>query len=209
MIYNFKYNYEEMLFENNKTAFQIIKEHINEIGNGKFGWLERDVIPNLTSKIVKILLLCDIPVFNDNIIYKNSFKSNDILRFEVPPNIQIIEYGAFNLSYLKDITFSEGCQLALIKRKAFADTELESIKLPNGLMHLESYVFEDCIKLKNVFLNKDICSIGEYCFYGCDNLEKIYYDGTMRDFEKIDIESSWVYGSNVNSIICRDGVIEL
>lgn len=203
----FKYTIENIKFNESSTytsALQTIKDHLDQIAVNDFSWLK--IISNNRAEIIKLLLLADVPVFSD-IIFCKSFYDIDIIEFEVPSNIEIIEHHAFYLNYLEKITFQPDCHLTLIQRKAFEDCEISEIELPDEVMHLESYVFKDCGLLNKVVLNKNICSIGQGCFYGCP-LKEIYYKGTKKDFEDIvDIDDLWLEGSNIEKIICTDGII--
>ena len=189
-------------------AFQTIKDHADQVDNNDFTWIQKNILPSDTSTIIKLLLLADIPVFTSSIFFK-SFYDIDILEFEVPAHIQIIEHKAFYLNYLEKVTFQSNCQLALIQRSALEDCEISEIELPDGLMHIESYVFRNCNNLNKVTLNKDICSIGQGCFYDCFRLKELYYKGTKEDFANIDLDDLWLEESSVKQIICTDGVIKV
>ena len=43
----------------------------------------------------------------------------------------------------------------------------------------------------------------------CNNLSNITFNGTINEWNNITKESNWNYGSNIQTITCEDGVINL
>lgn len=83
--------------------------------------------------------------------FYNTITGNNI--FKAIVNLQISD----DCSYIKDDAFN-GC------------SNLQSIKLPSGLIGFSSYVFNKCSKLSSIELPNGITAIGNYCFYNCQKL---------------------------------------
>ncbi len=49
--------------------------------------------------------------------------------------------------------------------------------------------FYVCSNLKNITIENKVTSIEFYAFWGCDSLDKIYYNGSIEDWESIEIDS--------------------
>ena len=61
------------------------------------------------------------------------------------------------------------------------------IILHSGIHGLPDAAFKGCTKLKRLTIPKNTIKIGRDVFAGCDSLEDIYYEGTMEEWEKIEI----------------------
>ena len=46
-----------------------------------------------------------------------------------------------------------------------------------------------CVSLKAVTLSKALVFVGENAFYGCDELDRVDYHGTLEDKQKITVET--------------------
>lgn len=74
---------------------------------------------------------------------------------------------------------------------------LQEIALPNGLKSITGqYVFRNCKLLKEIVLPASLESLGAYPFVTCDNLSKIYYEGTEEAWKALkaqnnDVRVSW------------------
>lgn len=63
---------------------------------------------------------------------------------------------------------------------AFAESGLESITLPQGVVRLEDSLFSNCTHLKSVSLPGKLVSIGQSVFYGCTYLRRIDLPSSLR-----------------------------
>ena len=69
---------------------------------------------------------------------------------------------------------------------------------------IETGAFKNCVMLKYIALNKDTISlISQKAFSGCTNLTKIYYNGTLSEFQDIEIQKQFL--SQIVTVICTDG----
>ena len=72
---------------------------------------------------------------------------------------------------------------------ARSSTNLESIVCPNSLKTIGGSAFSNLKSLKTIRLGKNIKTIENDAFYGCDNLTDVYYDGNEDEWKKISIGS--------------------
>lgn len=113
----------------------------------------------------------------------------------------------------------------------FENKNLEKVVLSNEIKTIEDYAFYYCSKLREVDLGNSLEKIGEdafsYCaieeitipisctvisrfaFYHCQNLSKIYYEGTIEQWQEIDIEKYWKLDTPTIQIICTNGTISV
>lgn len=62
---------------------------------------------------------------------------------------------------------------------------------------IDDRMFWFCSELTTIVIGNGVTSIGEFAFHACNKLEKVYYNGTAEDWDKIDIDSSndsYLYG---------------
>ncbi|MBQ3528759.1 MAG: leucine-rich repeat protein [Clostridia bacterium] len=133
----------------------------------------------------------------------------------IPNGVKGIGYGAFYecLNYTS-ITIPEG--VTHIDELSFSYCEnLESITIPDSVIEIGDYAFTGCTSLASIIIPKNLSRINDYTFYYCDNLESIiipksvksigykafekcyglttvYFDGTIQEWNSIDIrENNW------------------
>ena len=63
---------------------------------------------------------------------------------------------------------------------------LTSVTIPNSVTTIGAYAFCGCSGLTSVTIPNSVTSIGGWAFSGCAWLDKIYYQGTADDWNKID-----------------------
>lgn len=103
----------------------------------------------------------------------------------LPNNILNINHDAFFYCYLSSITFGE------------------------NVHNIGDEAFGECLNLKKVEFNSKLAEIGSRIFRGCTNLTTIDYQGSKDQWEKINKNTDWADLSNIQRIVCTDGVIEL
>lgn len=89
-----------------------------------------------------------------------------------------------------------------IAANAFAyKTEIESVKLPDGLRTLAFGAFMGCSSLKTVYLPESVTNLDYAVFYECDSLNTVVYCGTSANRYTINIlqgndsltDATWKY----------------
>ncbi len=75
-----------------------------------------------------------------------------------------------------------------ISKNAFAGNGfLTDIIIPSSIWSLPEEAFSGCTHLKNITIPKTIKRIPAKTFDGCSNLENVYYEGSLEDWENMDI----------------------
>ena len=83
-----------------------------------------------------------------------------------------------------------GIQLTEISSKAFAEcSSITKIILPLRLKKIGDYAFINCSSLSTVYLPSTLMTAGENIFAGCNKLAACNYQGTEKQFKKIDFAS--------------------
>ena len=60
---------------------------------------------------------------------------------------------------------------------AFAETEVQTIIIPENVNKINSGAFADCSSLKSITFGKELSILGEKVFANCTSLEKLYFNG--------------------------------
>lgn len=89
---------------------------------------------------------------------------------------------------------------------AFYYTPLNNIVLPDGIIDIGKGAFENAKELSEIQIPNSVNSMGAYVFDGCDSLREIIYDGTISQWNEIDIEflNHIIYQCTIH---CIDGDI--
>lgn len=69
----------------------------------------------------------------------------------------------------KDITYT----VVSIGKRAFADSQIEAVTIPNSIQIIEDGAFANCIRLKNIIIPNSVKSIESDVFRGCTNLTNV------------------------------------
>ena len=67
--------------------------------------------------------------------------------------------------------------------------KLESIVLPDGITSINTDTFKQCEKLTSIVIPKGVTSIGAHSFDYCNSLSKVYYCGSIEDWDGITIDA--------------------
>lgn len=165
-----------------------IEQYINLITENKFEDLYRTalkehvVIEDLTNSLLKadIYPLEHMTYIPQEFFYKST-KSID--GFVIPNNI------------------------VDIRERAFYETDLTEITIPEGVQSIYTYAFARCKNLLFVTLPHSIDFIDRAVFSGCESLAEVRYNGTINEWNKIDRHDKWlsVLGVLTAKLICKDG----
>lgn len=94
----------------------------------------------------------------------------------------------YRCSQLKSIII--GNSINKVTRQSFDEcTELEYITLPKNITRIENYAFSECENLKIISIPKNITNIDICAFNRCNNLHDIYYGGSKKQWDSININT--------------------
>ena len=86
--------------------------------------------------------------------------------------------------------------------------DIESFTIPDHLERIKGSAFKNCGRLTQITISKSIVQIYDQAFLGCNNLKRINYLGTKKEWDKIVIDYSAFTASGLAANItlyCTDG----
>lgn len=143
-----------------------------------------------------------------NKVGKMAFNSCQYLEsVEIPATVTTIEEQAFwGCERLTQIKMQKG--LNTIQKSAFGRClRLENVELPEGLTDIGAAAFALCVGLKSITIPVSVVSIGEEVFDYCSELKTVCYNGTMEQWNKINLKTQGNEYLNNATIHCTDGDI--
>ena len=87
--------------------------------------------------------------------------------------------------------------------------KLKNVTIPNGVTSIGFQAFHNCISLKIINIPPSVTSIGDEAFSGCKNLQRIIYNGTVKQWSYIKLGNNIFLNSKNITIECSDGEIVL
>ena len=109
-------------------------------------------------------------------IGENAFAESGLTSVTIPDGVTSIEDQTFyGCSSLKSVTIPDS--VTSIGEDAFGWSGLTSIHIPDSVTSIGERAFRYCISLTNVTIPDSVTSIGEGAFYGCNNLQAVYFMG--------------------------------
>ena len=122
--------------------------------------------------------------------------------------VDSIENSAFKDNvYLEKVVFSD--EIKIVGTSAFSNCEnLSQIDLGKALERIYPQAFYNCA-LKEITIPVTCTEIGAYALYDCKNLTKIYYEGTIEQWEEITFGRNWNLNVPATEVICRGGNVTI
>lgn len=120
---------------------------------------------------------------NDNAFYYNK----NITSVIIPDTIGIIGRWAFGYcSSLENVTIPDS--VTSIEYSAFSKCDnLAYVEIPDSITSIDGSVFSWCNNLTDVEIPSSVTLINDYAFFKCSNFANIYYTGTKKQWENINI----------------------
>lgn len=111
----------------------------------------------------------------------------------------------------------QGCSQTIIPEsvteigeEAFSSCDsLTSITIPEGVTSIGTEAFRNCESLKSITIPVSIKSIGGGSFDMCESLTSITFQGTIAQWEKIELGFCWSKDISTSVIHCTDGDVKL
>lgn len=94
-----------------------------------------------------------------------------------------------------------------IRERAFYETDLTEITIPEGVQSIYTFAFARCKNLLFVTIPHSIEFIDRAVFINCESLAEVRYNGTIEEWNKIDRHDKWlsISGLLTAKLICKDG----
>lgn len=100
-----------------------------------------------------------------------------------------------------EVTVPEG--VTHIGTYAFSDcVGLTSVTIPNGVTSIMVRAFEGCTSLNSVTVSDSVTSISSSAFLGCTDLRDVYFDGTKSQWKTVN------KSANLNSAVIHYGATD-
>lgn len=191
---------------------RFIEQHIDLIENNQFTELY-DAAVNYFQVYADIGELTHIlessgihPLEHMNKIPRNYYDSSEESAFSIPNNIKQISEVAFCGSDIEKIIIP-GNVSDIFSHAFDYCTSLTSVVCEEGVEFIGESCFEDCASLANVVLPKSLVAMEAFVFLRAKELTTIHYNGTVDDWEEVDLSEQTFNGSSIRKIICSDGEV--
>ena len=167
-----------------------ISDSVLSLGNYAFANCE---------KLSEVKLPKDITEIGNKIFYK----CIGLRAIELPTKITQIGESAFEESGLKEINIP--ASVKRLNTSAFKKSALESVKISDELTIIDREAFRECVSLSKIAFGKNIESIGNYAFYGCDALPAVTLPNSVTRlgdhvFEECDVLADVQLGTGITVI---------
>ena len=188
-----------------EITFEGVSYRVTSIGYNVFaycGYLYTIFIPESVTSIDSAIECCfnlhQIVVAEGNTVYDSRENCNAII--ETATNTLI--RGCENSTIPDSVTS--------IDDRAFADCSWrESIVIPDGVTSIGEKAFYGCKSLTSIIIPNSVESIGDGAFHDCWELTDITFQGTMEQWEKIELYNDWDADVPATVVHCTDGDVEI
>lgn len=104
----------------------------------------------------------------------------NLIEVIIPSNVKVIAPRVFANSQIRTLILNEG--LEVISDEAFYKcTRLKEIVIPDTVKYIGKLAFFNCRGAKNIVIGKGVSVIDERAFWNCDNVIDIIFRGTIED----------------------------
>lgn len=156
---------EEYAFYNTSFNELILPDSLEKIENDAFSF----------SKLTNIKLGNSLNYIGERAFAYSSLEGIDLSMTK----LEIIEDEAFAYSSLQGIKFNN--LIKEIRERAFINTQFTDLILPDSVLLIGNDCFSDLLKLKRLYLGKNLKVLGNKAFYNSLNLEYIEIASTSLD----------------------------
>lgn len=130
-----------------------------------------------------------LPPFLTDIASTTFYNCSSLVEIVIPDSVCIIGEAAFGFcEKLKNITIPEG--ITSIRNGTFECCySLEDVVIPESVISIGASAFENCESLTSIIIPEGVTTIGESAFSGCDYLSAVSLPANLTDIEDSSFES--------------------
>ena len=195
-----------------------IPDGVTTIGNEAFRdcyrWAGELVIPNEVTTIgygtfygcsglTSITIHDNVTVIGDLSFYGCS----GLTSITIPDRVTTIGQGAFGFCYGLTGELTIPNNVTTIGMNAFSSAKFTKITIGNSVTTIGESAFTGYYNLVEIAIPNSITTIDEYAFFYCSNLESITFDGTIEQWNAIELGYDWDLITGEYTIYCTDGTI--
>ena len=133
------------------------------------------------------------------------FGNKNVKKIVLPESLREIgDYAFFGCTNLKEVVFSNSSASLEIGQYVFAETSLDSIVIPAGVVGIGDYAFSGSA-IKNIEFKGALTNVGKYMFNDCKNLTGVIFPELFGE-----ISEGMFYGcTSLQNITIPNGVSEI
>ena len=123
-------------------------------------------------------------IINDNLVKVSNYAKEDGKKLVIPKGVKRISKNAFDGSgteYIEEVEIPN--TVTAIGSGAFIGKSIKEINIPDSVIKMGGFVFEDCKKLEKVKLSRNLKTIPEYTFDDCRSLKQITIPESVTKME--------------------------
>lgn len=132
--------------------------------------------------------------------------TNDVEHITLREGTIGIAGSAFsNMDNLTSIVIPDS--VVCIGDSAFFFSDILSIEFraDSRLSIIGEYAFNGCSNLESISLSESLTRIGDRAFQGCTLLTSITFEGSIQEWNAVELSYMWKSGSNITQVVCSDG----
>lgn len=148
--------------------------------------------------------------FSDSLRYIGSMAFSRCYLLEsvqFPENIEYIGYMAFSSTGMT--SFEHPDNVGNFESCAVSSSgKLISYRIQEGVTELKWGFLRHCPVLKEISLPSTLAALDDVSLFDLPALEKLYYSGTVEEWNAIEKGEKWYVGTPAFKVVCSDGEIE-
>lgn len=165
----------DMLFADLSNLIRIeIPNSVTHIGEYAFKNSKAEIVWETYPKITTI---------GANAFYEYKGKN-----LNIPESVTKIEASAFKYCTSK-LNWGENPQIKELGEEAFLEYSIKDFIVPDSVNSIGDRAFASCSELESITIGKNVINFGNSIFNNCINLDKVYYDGNLEDWCKIEFNT--------------------
>lgn len=137
--------------------------------------------------------------------FANCHKLTDIT---IPDSVTSIGERAFLWCFsLSTVTIPNS--VTTIGKRAFSGCGVQTVIISDGVTSIGEEAFLDCESLEEIVIGNSVKSIGSEAFCSCEMLSNIRFQGTIVQWERIELGDGWNDEICTTVVSCTDGDVKI